>query len=131
MEHRWSNRRSLDGEVTLSHPRYGLIRGVVRDISIGGMFVKTGHVELPVNTPVIVSFQLHNEGQSDHYRLHAIVVRADNDGAALMYLDSSAETVRPLRQMLYGPPVGAVDTTLPVWPNTDNTITADVTGHAH
>jgi hypothetical protein len=130
MEHRWSHRRPLDGEVTLSHPRYGLIRGSVRDISIGGMFVETGRVEFPLNTPVVVSFQLHNGNQSDHYRLHAIVVRASNEGAALMYLDSSADTVRPLRQMLYGPPAEAVDV-LPVWPNVDSTITADVTGQPH
>jgi len=130
MEHRWSNRRSMNGEATLSHPRYGLIRGVVRDISIGGMFVETDSVELPVNTPLIVSFQLHNGSQSDHYRLHAIVVRASDEGAALMYLDSSVDTVRPLRQMLYGPPGETVDA-LPVWPNADNTVTVDVTGHVH
>ncbi len=135
MEHRWSHRRPLDGAATLSHPRYGLIRGIVRDISIGGMFVETGCVELPINTPVTVSFRLQNEGESDHYRLHAMVVRATDRGAGLMYLDSSAETIRPLRQMLYGGPAAAgvvAADALPAWPDTGrDAITSDLTGVAH
>jgi len=132
MEHRWSSRRPVDGEVTLSHPRYGLIRGIVRDISIGGMFVETGRVELPVNTPLVVSFRLRNGDLSDHYRLHAMVVRATDHGAALMYLDSSADTVRLLRQMLYGQPAEQVSVgALPTWPDTGGAITADITGQVH
>lgn len=104
MEHRWSARCFLGGEVTVSHPRYGILHAVLRDISLGGMFVETGRVELPVNAPVVVSFALQNGGYSSHHRLHAMVVRAADDGAALMYLDSSADTIRPLRRMLYGLP---------------------------
>lgn len=104
MEHRWSGRRFLGGEVNMNHPRYGVIRAMLRDISLGGMFVEVGRMELPVNTPVVVSFVLRNGGYSSHHRLHAMVVRTAKDGAALMYLDSSADTIRPLRQMLYGLP---------------------------
>jgi hypothetical protein len=116
MEHRWSGRRFLGGEVTLSHPRYGIIHAVVRDISLGGMFVETGRVELPLNTPLAVSFRLQNGGYASHHRLHAMVVRTADDGAALMYLDSSADAIRPLRQMLYGPPGETAGTGAePVW----------------
>ncbi len=118
MEHRWSSRRFLGGEVTVSHPRCGIIHALLRDISLGGMFVETGRVDLPVNTPVIVSFMLQNQSGPSHHRLHAMVVRSTEDGAALMYLDSSADTIRPLRQMLYGPPVepaGLESGTKPVW----------------
>lgn len=134
MEHRWSNRRPLDGEVALSHPRYGFVRGTVRDISIGGMFVETGRIGLPVNTPVVVSFRLQSGSQSDHYRLHAMVVRTAERGAGLMYLDSSADTIRPLREMLYGPPAAAEPAsvgTLPAWPAGGPGITADITGQVH
>lgn len=104
MEHRWSARRFLGGEVTVSHPRYGIMHALLRDISLGGMFVETGRVDLPVNAPVVVSFVLQNGGNSSYHRLHATVVRTTDNGAALMYLDSSVDTIRPLRQMLYGLP---------------------------
>ncbi len=118
MEHRWSARRFLGGEVTVSHPRYGIIRALLRDISLGGMLVETGRVELPVNTPVVVSFMLQNGDRSNHHRLHSMVVRTTDNGAALMYLDSSADTIRPLRQMLYGlpgEPAGLEAGAKPVW----------------
>lgn len=118
MEHRWSARRFLGGEVTVSHSRYGIIRAILRDISLGGMLVETGRVELPVNTPVTVSFVLQNGGRSSHHRMHAVVVRTTDNSAALMYLDSSADTIRPLRQMLYGlpgEPAGFETGATPVW----------------
>lgn len=118
MEHRWSARCFLGGEVTVSHPRYGIIHALLRDISLGGMLVETGRVGLPVNTPVIVSFMLQNGGRSSHHRMRAMVVRTTGDNAALMYLDSSADTIRPLRQTLYGlpgEPAGLETGATPVW----------------
>lgn len=106
MEHRWSMRRFLGGNVTVSHPRYGLLRATLRDISLGGMFIELNRVELPVNTSVAVSFVLQDGARTSHHRLHAMVVRSTANSAALMYLDSSADTIRPLRQMLYGLPEG-------------------------
>ncbi len=116
MEHRWSARRFLGSEVTVSHPRYGIVHALLRDISLGGMFVETGRVELPVNTPVIASFMLQNGSGASHHRLNAMVVRTTDNGAALMYLDSSADTIRPLRQVLYGLPGEPVGPgAKPVW----------------
>lgn len=129
MEHRWSARRFLGGEVTVSHPRYGIIHALLRDISLGGMFVETGRAELPVNAPVVVSFMLQNGDGPSHHRLHATVVRTTDNGAALMYLDSSVDTIRPLRQMLYGlpgEPAGLEGGAKPVW--TDRIGDAAVTG---
>lgn len=103
MEHRWSPRRYLEGEVIMYYSPLGSFRAVLRDISLGGMFIETGETALPVNAPVIVSLVLRNRGELSPHRLHAMVVRATDAGSALMYVDSSEEILRPLRRCLQAP----------------------------
>ena len=47
MEHRWSPRRYLEGEVTMHYSPVGSFPAVLRDISLGGMFIETGDTALP------------------------------------------------------------------------------------
>ncbi len=103
MEHRWSPRRCLEGEVTMHYAPVGSFPAVLRDISLGGMFIETGDTALPVNAPVIVSLVLRSQGELSPHRLHAMVVRATDEGSGLMYVDSSEEILRPLRRWLHAP----------------------------
>ncbi len=103
MEHRWSPRRYLEGEVIMHYSPVGSFPAVLRDISLGGMFIETDGMALPVNAPVIVSLVLRDQGELSPHRLHAMVVRATDAGSGLMYVDSSEEILRPLRRWLYAP----------------------------
>ena len=103
MEHRWSSRHCQEGEVTAHCPPVGSFRAAVRDISLGGMFIETGETELRLHAPVSVSLVLRDRGEMSSHRLHAMVVRTTAAGAGLMYLDSSAETLQPLRRWLATP----------------------------
>ncbi len=101
MEHRWSIRLPVMGSIIVNSPPVGTITANLRDISLGGVFVDPGRKPLPVNAPVILSFSLNRRDRIDYFRLHAMVVRATEAGAGLMFLDHDPESVRPLRDMLY------------------------------
>ena len=103
MEHRWSPRRYLEGEVTMHYSPVGSFPAVLRDISLGGMFIETGDTALPLNAPVVVSLVLRDQDELSPHRLHAMVVRTAEEGAGLMYIDAGAETLQPLRRWLATP----------------------------
>jgi hypothetical protein len=101
MEHRWSARKSVDGNVVVECPRVGLVRAIMRDVSLSGMFVETGPLVLPLNAPVSVVFNLPSDSHERDYCLQAMIVRHTTKGAGIMFLDPDADTIRTMRSMLY------------------------------
>lgn len=102
MEHRWSARKSVTGNVIIECPRIGLVRASLRDLSLGGMFIETHAVILPLNAPVSVVFDLPGEEGSESFCLQAMVVRHASRGAGVMFLDTGADIVSSMRDVLYG-----------------------------
>lgn len=101
MEHRWSIRKPHQCRVVVDCPRVGPAVAELRNIGIGGMFVESGNLDLPVNTPVSVAFTLGRDGYREDFRLPAMVVRRMPNGAGIMFLESEVETLRALRRALY------------------------------
>jgi hypothetical protein len=108
MEHRWSARKPVDGNVVVECPRVGLVRATMRDVSLSGMFVETGPMVLPLNAPVSVVFNLPSDARERDYCLQAMIVRHTTKGAGIMFLDPDAETIRSMRAMLYGDSLSGV-----------------------
>lgn len=102
MEHRWSARRPVTGNVIVECPRIGLVRAALRDVSLGGMCVETSAVVIPLNAPISVVFDLESDDQREGYCLQAMVVRHTTRGAGIMFLDPDAQIVRSMRDVLYG-----------------------------
>lgn len=102
MEHRWSMRKPVTGNVIVECPRLGLVQATMRDISLGGMSVETDAVPLPLNAPVAVVFDLPSGDRRDAYCLHAMIVRRTVNGAAIMFLEPDANVLRTMRSALYG-----------------------------
>ncbi len=102
MEHRWSTRKPVVGNAVVECPRVGRVPVVIRDVSLGGMWVETAGTVLPVNTPVMVGFSLPVHEREGGYHLHAMIVRHAPGGAGLMFLDLGTGTVRSLCDVLYG-----------------------------
>lgn len=100
MEHRWNTRRPLTGEVIIECPRIGRVRAMMRDISVGGMFVEIRSGALPLNMPVMVGFRLPARESEGGYHLHAMIVRRSGRGAGLMFLDLGIGTAGALREEL-------------------------------
>jgi hypothetical protein len=103
MEHRWSVRKPQRCPVVVDTPRHGRIAAKLHDIGIGGMFIETDDIALPLNTPVNVAFTLPREPYREDFRLPAMVVRHAPTGAGVMFLDIEVDTLRALRRALYDP----------------------------
>lgn len=100
MEHRWSMRKSANGAVVLNYPSLGLLRASIENISLGGVFVNTGRISLSVNTPVEMVFELP-EGDARRVRkAEALVVRATDGGAGLMFHKFNPATFQLLQALL-------------------------------
>ncbi len=101
MEHRWSLRKPVMGNVVVESPRLGKVRATLLDISLGGLLVDTDSVTLPLNAPVSVAFTLIPNDHRGDYRLQAMTVRQFQGAAGLMFQDLDIETIRALRKLLY------------------------------
>ena len=106
MEHRWSARKPINGNVVIECPRLGLVRAAIRDVSLGGMLLEKSPAVLPLNAPVTVVFALPQDDQGG-YCMQAMIVRQTSNGAALMFLDPEAEVIRSMRNTLYGPMISS------------------------
>lgn len=96
MEHRWNVRKPHRCGVIVDCPRIGLAATQLCNIGIGGMFVETGKVDLPLNAMINVAFALDRE----EFCLSALVVRRTESGAGLMFLESELDVLRSLRSAL-------------------------------
>jgi hypothetical protein len=101
MEHRWNVRRPHQCSVIVDSPRGGLTATELRNIGIGGMFVETGKVDLPLNAIVNVAFTLGRDDSREEFCLPALVVRRTDHGAGMMFLESELEMLRSLRRALH------------------------------
>lgn len=116
MEHRGGGRRAVSADVILDCRPAGLLRGRVKDISIGGMFVKLPTIPRMSNRRVRVIFVRRQHRVSRIYRVHAAVTRRGQDGAGLMFNDLNpnafyallaillADEERARRRIKYGVP---------------------------
>lgn len=101
MEHRWSVRKPHQCSVIVDCPRGGLAAAQLRNIGIGGMFVETGKVDLPLNALVNVAFALGRDDSREEFCLPAMVIRRTDRGAGIMFLESEPELLRALERALH------------------------------
>jgi len=97
MEHRWSRRLEMAGEVLLAMSGGSTRPVVLSDLSVGGMGVVTQEFPLPVNSFVTVSFWIQQRDNATHHRVLAQVVHSRPHQTGLMFIDPGAETLRALR----------------------------------
>lgn len=85
MEHRWDTRKATAVEAVVRYPALGLVRGKVRNIGLGGMYVETGAITFNVNTPVDVTVRIGKHSADGLFHMHAWVVWTGASGAGLMF----------------------------------------------
>lgn len=103
MEHRLSPRQRFDStSAIVDFPVIGVGSVVIRDMSIGGVFVETDLLKSPPHALALVGFSLSRDGCRDDFLLSAMLVRRETDGVALMFLDMEDEAARALRRALFG-----------------------------
>jgi PilZ domain len=102
MEHRWSVRKPYGCNVALTAARIGSATADMRNIGLGGTFVDTRNLLLPVNALVHVGFVLIDDDQLESpFRLRGMVVRRTSTGVGIMFLETAADILGALRRALY------------------------------
>lgn len=101
MEHRWSERKPIEMEVSLYYAPVGRVLGKTRDVSLEGMYVRIEGTELPLHAELEVSFVTRN-GNSEHkHNMPAYVVHENgNGGIGLMLRHVDYSDFYALRYML-------------------------------
>lgn len=85
MEHRYAERKPVVVNVVVSCPRIGLVRGVAENVGMGGMFVATDCVVMPMHAPVSVAFQPSPDDNLVCVQARGMVVHQNPRGFGLMF----------------------------------------------
>jgi c-di-GMP-binding flagellar brake protein YcgR len=112
LEHRCSVRIPLALDVAIVCRTLGLVRGRTHNVSVGGMLVDIGRIQLPVNSLVDTSLMLREEGEDRPYHSPAVVIHSGEPGVGLMFSDMAPELFDRLHQLIF-PSLGATADTDP------------------
>ena len=102
VEQRWNERRAVQFEVNLNADGQPPQQAVCRDLGFGGMYVEIDPQAISLNEGLYVDLRLGNAGQSKHHSIPARVVRIGTEGAGLMFSGFKRESVKMLRDAIYG-----------------------------
>ena len=100
MEHRYTERKPADFGVVVSCPRVGLFRGMVRDVSLGGMMVQSNCVVIPMHAPVTVSFQPDPDDPLSCLQAQGMVIHQHGSTFGLMFDDLTTDCENAMRALL-------------------------------
>lgn len=100
MEHRGGSRRSIDANVIIDCRPAGLVRGKIQNISVGGIFIRMRPPARMSSDRVKVVFVRRDRGISRLYRLPAVIIRWNRQGAGLMFTELSANAFYALLAIL-------------------------------
>jgi hypothetical protein len=85
MEQRSGKRRAIDAQVVIDCRPTALTRGRIKNVSVGGMYIKMRPLRGLRNDHVKLVLVRRENGVSRIYRLPAVVIRWTRDGAGLMF----------------------------------------------
>lgn len=85
MEHRLSARAPLNTSVAIYYKSLGLLQGQAVDVSRHGIFIRMGHMVLPLHALVDVVFPAGHTAGRPPGRTPAMVVRIAPHGIGLMF----------------------------------------------
>ncbi len=101
MEHRWNTRKATAFEAVVRYPGLGLVRGKVRNIGFGGMYLETGAIAFNVNTPVDVTVRVRKHAADGLCHMHAWVVWTGASGAGLMFRAFDDTSYAALQELVF------------------------------
>lgn len=100
MEHRYALRKPVTLDVVVTYQALGLVHGQTLNIGLGGMYIETGRVELPVNALIKTAFFLKENGVHTPCSADAMVMHSCSGGAGLMFNDLDVELHTALQRLL-------------------------------
>lgn len=106
-ENRWSPRQQVNLDITLHVSGQFPFSGVIRNVSLGGLFVETDSTRLHGDMEVYVAFMIRTKTGGHRHRVSARSGRQNGNGVALVFTILDSEVNHDLRQLLY-PTVSSV-----------------------
>ncbi|MFQ5936414.1 MAG: PilZ domain-containing protein [Acidiferrobacterales bacterium] len=100
-ERRDGPRRPTTVKVMVTHPRLGLIKCKLRDLSLDGAFIETEEFSLPKSIDVDLVLKIRSGDKTMHCRVPAKVARVDEEGAALVFSDLDERVYRRLFDIVH------------------------------
>lgn len=109
-DNRWSPRQHVNLDITLHVPGQFPFSGVIRNVSLGGLFVETDTTRLDGDSEVYLSFTILYKSGIHKHRVPARSNRLNGNGVAFEFSTHDAEVSHSLRQLLYPAPELVVTT---------------------
>ncbi len=100
MEHRRSRRYEFELTVGIYHRGAWVGTCQTKDISTGGMFLRTGSKSLRRNSLIEVTFDKPSSTGVKRYRLPSLVVHGSENGVGVMFRNQDTEAHAALRQLI-------------------------------
>lgn len=100
MEHRWSERKTINVDVYVYHRGIPVAVCKTRDVSMGGMQIQVGPLGFYKNTPLELEFSASRLGDSRRYRLPGNVVHCSRNRMGVMLDDTLPEVREALSRLL-------------------------------
>ena len=100
MEHRWSERKPINMDVTMYYEPIGRIHGKTRNVSLEGMYIEIDGTYVPDQVELEISF-VTQEGTQEHaHKVPAYVVHGGSNGIGVMLRHVGYNDFHALRHML-------------------------------
>lgn len=100
MDLRYSERINTTLKINIYQRGYRLLRCGTKNISPKGMFLKTGTVFFPRNTPLEIRFSIHNNEIEEIIFVRAYVIHISQDGMGIKFFDDQGENLIHFQQTI-------------------------------
>ena len=100
-DRRLCNRKPISFDVALYYDGLGIVRCRTENMSLHGMFLKTGAIGLPYGATVDLALFAGKGISGKQYRVPADIVRVDDDGAALEFHELSLGSYSVIYKLLF------------------------------
>ena len=100
LEHRWSQRKSMNINAIVFHRPLGLVRAKIVDVSREGVLIDTGRISLSPSSIVELTFTLDIDGKPKLHQAEAIVAHQRLGHHGLLFKDFSLDMTQTLRTLL-------------------------------
>lgn len=100
MEHRWNARQAVDCDVVIYHQNLPVARCSTINLSPQGVLLTPTALEVELNSPVDVEFNITGKPTSKRYRLPAQVVHHSADGTGCMFRASQPQAQALIKELI-------------------------------
>lgn len=100
MEHRWNQRVSVTARAVVHRAAFGSHVGNVSDASSGGAYIELTRSVCPLNSLITVLLAFESDDRAPLLQLPGMVVRADDHGIGVMFLEHDTVSARNLQRWL-------------------------------